>query len=66
MENSTKNKQYIFNFIGGGWNTVWAKSLPKAKRAVRLEYTGDISVPNMKTVRIATEHMLADCLSQWD
>ena len=66
MENSKKNKQYLVNFIGGGWNTVWAKSLPQAKRVIKLEYTSDKAIPNMKTVRIATEHMIADCLSQWD
>ena len=27
-----KNKQYMFTFEEGGWNTVWAKTLPGAKR----------------------------------
>ena len=31
-------RRYIFTFEGGGWNTVWAKSLPGAKKQAVLEY----------------------------
>ena len=31
--NETPRKQYMFTFEEGGWNTVWAKSLPEARKA---------------------------------
>ena len=34
-----KNKQYMFTFEGGGWNTVWAKTLKGAiKAAEKVKY----------------------------
>ena len=63
MSKSTKNKQYMFNFCGGGWNTVWAKSLPGARKAVLLEYVGGVEVPNVKTVRLANDKSIADCMA---
>tara|TARA_B110000285_G_C14548690_1_gene348200 strand:- start:70 stop:267 length:198 start_codon:yes stop_codon:yes gene_type:complete len=35
---ATKRKEYMFTFEGGGWNTVWAKTLPGARKAAVLEY----------------------------
>lgn len=32
------NKQYMFTFEEGGWNTVWAKTLKGAIRAANAEY----------------------------
>ena len=34
----THLKEYIFTFEEGGWNTVWAKSLPGARKAAVAEY----------------------------
>ena len=34
----TKLKQYMFTFEEGGWNTVWAKSLPGARKQAIAEY----------------------------
>ena len=33
-----KLKQYMFTFEGGGWNTVWAKTLKGAKKLAVKEY----------------------------
>ena len=33
-----KNKQYMFTFEGGGWNTVWAKTKKGAIKAALKEY----------------------------
>ena len=41
-----KRKEYIFTFKGGGWNTVWAKTLRGAKAAAKKEYA------HMKDVEI--------------
>lgn len=35
---ATKLKQYMFTFEGGGWNTVWAKSIPGARKQAAVEY----------------------------
>ena len=32
-----KLKQYMFTFEGGGWNTVWAKTLKGAIKAAEKE-----------------------------
>jgi hypothetical protein len=34
----TKRIQWIFNFQGGGWNTVFATTLKEAKKEVTKEY----------------------------
>ena len=34
----THLKEYIFTFEEGGWNTVWAKSLPGARKVAVAEY----------------------------
>lgn len=45
----TKPIEWIFNFQGGGWNTVRATSLKDAKAQVKAEY-GDMN-PDMNSVR---------------
>jgi len=57
-----KLKHYAFNFIGGGWNSVWAYSKPQAKHLIIGTYgtfnmSSDtppqtIAVPNLDTIRI--------------
>jgi len=49
------NKQYMFSFEEGGWNTVWAKTLPGAKRQALLEYKDSDSLTvDLNTVHLAT------------
>ena len=58
------NKQYMFTFENGGWNTVWAKTLPGARRQALLEY-GDDSGLNVRldSVHLATEKGLDSAMS---
>ena len=57
-------KQYMFSFVGGGWNTVWAKTLPGAKRQALLEYgdDGGLNV-QLDSVHLATESGLQSAMS---
>jgi len=57
------NKQYMFTFENGGWNTVWAKTLPGARRAALLEYKdSDLNV-SMDSVHLATKKGLDSAMS---
>ena len=57
------NKQYMFTFENGGWNTVWAKTLPGARRAALLEYKdSDLNV-RMDSVHLATKKGLDSAMS---
>lgn len=57
-------KQYMFSFVGGGWNTVWAKTLPGAKRQALLEYGDDDGLNvELDSVHLATESGLQSAMS---
>lgn len=56
-------KQYQFSFVGGGWNTVWAKTLPGAKRQARLEYKDTALVPDYNSFFVASESSLKSAMS---
>ncbi len=57
-------KQYMFTFEEGGWNTVWAKTLPGAKRQAIKEYKkSDNLTVRLDSVRLATESGLASAMS---
>tara|TARA_B110000285_G_scaffold161833_1_gene180768 strand:+ start:339 stop:695 length:357 start_codon:yes stop_codon:yes gene_type:complete len=57
-------KQYMFSFEGGGWNTVWAKTLPGAKRQALLEYKDDTGLNvQLDSVHLATEKGLQSAMS---
>ena len=59
-----KLKQYMFTFEGGGWNTVWAKTLKGAKKqAVKeYEYSDTLNV-RLDSVHLATEEGLRSAMS---
>jgi len=59
-----KLKQYMFTFEGGGWNTVWAKTLKGAKKlAVKeYEYSDTLNV-RLDSVYLATEEGLRAAMS---
>ena len=61
---SLKLKQYMFTFEGGGWNTVWAKTLRGAKRLAVQEYK-DSKTLNVRldSVQLATEDGLETAMS---
>ena len=59
-----KNKQYMFTFEGGGWNTVWAKTLKGAIKAAQTEYKDSPTLnPIPSSVHLATEEGLNVAMS---
>ena len=64
MKREIKRKEYMYNFEEGGWNTVWAKSLPGARKKAALEYKGrEMLVPNLSTVALCNDRVLANAMS---
>ena len=62
----TKNKEYMFTFEGGGWNTVWAKSLPGARKAAILKYEDSETLnPIMSSVHKSTKEGMERALSMF-
>lgn len=59
-----KLKQYMFTFEGGGWNTVWAKTLKGAKKQAikEYEYSDTLNV-RLDSVHLATEEGLRSAMS---
>jgi len=61
---ATKLKEYMFTFEEGGWNTVWAKSLPGARKQAIAEYKDLPTLnPRLSSVHKATERGLQNALS---
>ena len=61
---ATKLKQYMFTFEEGGWNTVWAKSLPGARKQAIAEWKQyDDLNPRMDSVHKATDAGMQNALS---
>lgn len=59
-----KNKMYMFTFEGGGWNTVWAKTLKGAIKAAEKEYKDSPTLnPIPSSVHLATEEGLNSAMS---
>lgn len=59
-----KNKQYMFTFEEGGWNTVWAKTKRGAIKAALKEYeNSDTLNPRIDSVHLATEEGLRTAMS---
>tara|TARA_R110001583_G_scaffold24369_2_gene88984 strand:- start:755 stop:946 length:192 start_codon:yes stop_codon:yes gene_type:complete len=59
-----KNKQYMFTFEGGGWNTVWAKTKRGAIKAAIDKYNySDSLKPIPSSVHLATEEGLERAMS---
>ena len=59
-----KNKQYMFTFEEGGWNTVWAKTKRGAVKAALKEYENSYTLnPRVDSVRLATEEGLNVAMS---
>ena len=57
-------KEYMFTFEGGGWNTVWAKTLKGAIKAAEKEYKDSPTLnPIPSSVHLATEEGLKVALS---
>jgi hypothetical protein len=48
-------KTYMFNFIGGGWNTVYAKTKRGAIKEVKRIYGEIKSIPDYDSVRLCSQ-----------
>lgn len=48
------NKEFMFNFIGGGWNTVYAKTKRGAIAQAAKEYKNSNLVPDPNSFRAST------------
>jgi len=58
------NKQYMFSFEDGGWNTVWAKTKRGAIKAALKEYkNSDTLTVNIDSVHLATKKGLDSAMS---
>ncbi|MDA9279966.1 hypothetical protein N9P74_00235 [bacterium] len=58
-----RNKQYMFTFEGGGWNTVWAKTKKGAIKVALKEYKDSDSLKvNVKSLHLATEKGLESAM----
>ena len=58
------NKQYMFSFEDGGWNTVWAKTRRGAIKAALKEYkNSDTLTVNIDSVHLATKSGLDSAMS---
>jgi hypothetical protein len=59
-----KNKEYMFTFEGGGWNTVWAKTKRGAIKKALEEYKDSDSLnPRTDSFVLATEEGLEVAMS---
>jgi len=51
----TGNKrEYLFNFINGGWNSVYAFTVEEAITFAKSFYDDETSIPDEKTFRVST------------
>jgi hypothetical protein len=57
------NKQFMFNFTTGGWNTVWAKTKRGAIAQAARKYKTSNLIPNPKTFAVATDADMKNALS---
>lgn len=59
-----KNKQYMFTFEGGGWNTVWAKTKRGAVKAALQKYKDSDNLnPRIDSFHVATGEGLRAAMS---
>ena len=64
MNKELKLKQYMFSFEGGGWNTVWAKTLRGARKLAVQQYKdSDTLNVRVSSVHLATEEGLFNAMS---
>lgn len=55
-ETLTSTKEWLFNFEGGGWNSVYAVTKEDAIAAALNEYSSSPNLnPNVNTFRVSTE-----------
>jgi hypothetical protein len=57
------NKEFMFNFTTGGWNTVWAKTKRGAIAQATREYKTSNLVPEPNSFRVSTPSDMKEALS---
>jgi hypothetical protein len=57
-----KYKQYTYNFLGGGWNTEWAKT-KKGAIAQALKRWGKGNSVNVNSFRLSTDKEINELMS---
>ena len=57
------NKEFMFNFVGGGWNTVYAKTKRGAIAQAAKEYKNSNLVPDPNSFRVSTPADMKSALS---
>lgn len=62
MEKNQKRKEYIFNFIEGGWNSEWAFNKKEAISLAKKRWGGKFIVDE-KTFRIANPEEVKQLMS---
>lgn len=61
----TTRQEWLFNFIGGGWNSVHAYTLEEAISLASIEHSG-MAIIDTKSFRIATAGDEANLLSNFN
>jgi len=61
-----KNVEFIFNFVGGGYNTVWAESKIEAIEKAVAEYEKNGSIIDKRSFRPATKKELNSLYCMFD
>ena len=49
-----KEEEYLFNFIGGGWNSVYASDIEEAKKKAQSKYNDEKTKVDLNSFRIST------------
>jgi hypothetical protein len=62
LKNSAGQYRYLFNWIGGGFNDVWAKNLKEFKAEVKRQFGNSDLKVNYDTLHKAT----ASGSNEWD
>jgi hypothetical protein len=62
LKNSAGQYRYLFNWIGGGFNDVWAKNLKEFKTEVKRQFGNSNLEVNYTTLHKAT----ASGSNEWD
>jgi hypothetical protein len=66
MKNSKVKKEYIYNFIDGGWNSEFAYSLKEAIAQAKLRWGNTEALKvNEKSFRLASESEIKIALSNF-
>ena len=54
LKNSKGQYRYLFNWVGGGWNDIWAKDLKEFKSEVQRQFPSLANEVNYDTLYKAT------------